>query len=132
MDAWQALVDDVADLLAALPEDHFLVLLTGPLPPHRWFRRADPAAQPGFVQFRALDAVLMGECAARTPEQQRAVRALGWKPPDPRPYWLPDGVDHHWRQWPPQQAGQAAQLAVAGLRALGLDDPAAVVREQGH
>ncbi|MCW2777467.1 MAG: hypothetical protein JWN17_1192 [Frankiales bacterium] len=132
MDAWQTLTADVASTLAGLPDMHFLVLMTGPPPPRRRFHRADPDAQPGYVQFRFADGILMGECAARGEEQVAAVRAIGWDPPDPLPYWLHDSSTNHWRAWPQDEAGQAAELAVAGLRALGLTDPGQVVREQGR
>jgi len=94
---WEALRDEVAVTLAGLADGEFLILglpVTAVVPRRRW--RRPSAAGSAYVQFYRFETTLLGECSGAasfggpvelTPEQDRALRSLGWHHPDDVPAW---------------------------------------------
>jgi len=155
-DGWEKLRDDVAATLANLADGEFLIL--GPpaqaVGRRRWRRITAPIAP--YVQFSRFETTLLGECSGATsfggpvdltPDQDAAIRALGWQHPDDVPTWGPQGVRNYRCRWPSVPPGGpapaaypdrdvtrlAAALAVDTLRGpLAVASPEELILEQGR
>jgi hypothetical protein len=123
--AWPAFDEALAEGLAALTEDQFLVMSV---------KRCRSSSADGvdgaarFVQFVAQGAYgLRAEAASNNylvgadrlgPEQEDALVAIGWQPPtsdaDTAPIDDPDGSPNHFRDWPAP--------ALRGGRTAGIRD----------
>lgn len=145
MTTWDEVEGQVRGLLAGLTPDAFVILQAGGAAAREVVRRRRRlgglvaearATQRPFVQLRRLGDDLWAECVGGprvggpfpwTDEQEDAIAALGWAPPDRARL----AVAHYWREWPgafraDAAPGQGATDAAAGAPAAGAADAAAL------
>lgn len=130
---WTAAEERLRVTLAALPDSGVLIVgepVAPPGPRQGLFRRRPEPPPRRYVQYRRCEEYLACECVGATlfsgdwpmtPEQDRAIRALGWRLPtdgsnaEPQPNY----PNYH-RTVDLAEAGEAARLGVGALQALGL------------
>jgi hypothetical protein len=132
--AWEAVQERLRVTLVGLA-DGGVVIVGEPVPPpgprQGLFRRRPEPPPRRYVQYRRYEEYLACECVGATlfsgdwpmtPEQDRAIRALGWRLPtdgsnaEPAPNY----PNYH-RTVGLREAGEAARLGAGALEVLGLD-----------
>ena len=141
---WPAIEAKLAAQLADLGDGEFLVLgepTPPPGEPQGLLRRRPPPPPGRYVQFRADEEWVYGECVGAvlfggdwpaTPQRHEQIRALGWLAPgdeDPT-----DTEASHPNYWLTLRRARSAELATAGVAALQVleVDPGTVAIDRGR